>query len=91
MLLDMTTKLYEKKFIKILKKQLWSYLSNQLDDEVHHQLGVLVEHALPQLVHDSLGEVEDVVDQDLITATGAERQRGVFAWMETHRRSRSYT
>lgn len=56
----------------------WTYLSNQLHNEVHHQLGVLVEHSLPKLVHHSLGEVEDVVDQDLITAPSAERQRGVF-------------
>lgn len=59
------------------------YLSNELHDEVHHQLGVLVEHALPQLVHHPLGEVEDVVDQNLITAPAAEGQRGIFAWRES--------
>lgn len=73
--------------IYLKRSRFWLYLSNQLHDEVHHQLGVLVEHSLPQLVHDSLGEVEDVVDQDLITAAGAERQRGVFTWTETHRRA----
>jgi len=59
------------------------YLSNELHNEVHHQLGVLVEHALPQLVHHPLGEVEDVVDQNLVAATAAERQRGVFTWTES--------
>lgn len=54
------------------------YLSYELHDEVHHQLGVLVEHALPQLVHHPLGEVKDVVDQNLITPTTAEGQRGIF-------------
>lgn len=57
-----------------------SYLPDELHNEVHHQLGVLVEHALPQLVHQSLGEVEDVVDQDLVAAAAAEGQRGVFTW-----------
>lgn len=56
------------------------YLSYKLNDEIHHQLGVLVEHALPQLVHHPLGEVEDVVDQDLVAAAAAEGQRGVFTW-----------
>lgn len=56
-----------------------SYLSDELHDKVHHQLGVLVEHALPQLVHEPLGEVEDVVDQDLVAAAAAERQRSIFA------------
>lgn len=54
------------------------YLPDELHDEVHHQLGVLVEHALPQLVHQPLGEVENVVDQDLVAAAAAERQGGVF-------------
>lgn len=64
---------------------LFPYLSYELHDEVHHQLGVLVEHALPQLVHHSLGEVEDVVDQDLVTAAAAERQRGVLTWRRTQK------
>jgi len=57
-----------------------SHLSDELHDEVHHQLGVLVEHALPQLVHHPLAEVEDVVHQDLVAASTAEGQRGVFTW-----------
>lgn len=56
-----------------------SYLPYELHNEVHDKLGVLVEHALPQLVHQPLGEVEDVVDQNLVTAAAAEGQRRVFA------------
>lgn len=55
------------------------YLSYELHNEFHHQLGVLVEHALPQLVHQPLGEVKNVVDQNLVAAAAAEGQRGVFA------------
>lgn len=41
-------------------------MSDELHDELHHQLGLLVEHALPKLVHYTLGEVKDVVDQNVI-------------------------
>lgn len=67
------------------------YLSNELHDEVHHKLGVLVEHALPQLVHHPLREVEDVVDQNLITAPAAEGQRGIFTWRESSSQRVSHT
>lgn len=58
------------------------HLSYELHDEVHHKFRVLVEHALPQFVHHPLGEVEDVVDQNLVTTTTAEGQRGIFTWRE---------
>lgn len=63
------------------------YLSYELHYEVHHQLGVLVEHALPELVHHPLGEVEDVVDQNLVAAAAAERQGGVLTCRQSRKRS----
>lgn len=69
--------------VKVRRFYFVCYLSYELHDEVHHQLGVLVEHALPQLVHHPLSEVEDVVDQDLITAAAAEGQGGIFTCTET--------
>ena len=66
------------------------YLSYELHDEVHHQFGVLVEHSLPQFVHHTLREVEDVVDQNLVAASAAERQRGIFTWTETRSKTGSY-
>lgn len=52
---------------------LFIYLSYELDDEVNHQFGVFVEHSLPQFIYHTLGEIEDIVDQDLVTPTTAQR------------------